>query len=105
MSWFRRRTARGSRAATARGPSGSGNRSGEGHTSIVRKTPGLTRWIQNYVGTLPSEAAPDGIGELWFASAAAMESAEMAAAVEDARRFLDMEPGYAVVVVERRVLG
>jgi uncharacterized protein (TIGR02118 family) len=77
----------------------------ERHTSIVRKTPGLTRWIQNHVGTPPSEATPDGIGELWFDSAAAMESAEMAAAVEDARRFLDMERSYAVVVVERRVLG
>ena len=78
---------------------------GERHISVVRKTPGLKKWIQNHVGTLPSEAAPDGIGELWFDGDGAMESPEMAAAVEDARRFLDMERSYAVVVEERRILG
>jgi hypothetical protein len=71
----------------------------------VRKTPGLTRWVQNHVGTPPTAAAPDGIGELWFDGPGAMESAEMGAAVEDARRFLDMERTYALVVEERRILG
>jgi len=79
--------------------------SGERHTSIVKKTPGLQKWIQNHVGMLPSETSPDGIGELWFDTAGAMESAEMAAAVEDARRFLDMERSYAVVVEEKPILG
>jgi hypothetical protein len=79
--------------------------SGERHTSIVGKTPGLKRWIQNRVGTLPSSAAPDGIGELWFDGPGAMESVEMAAAVEDAKRFLDMERSYALVVEERSMLG
>jgi uncharacterized protein (TIGR02118 family) len=79
--------------------------SGERHTSIVTKTPGLTRWVQNHVGTLPSDAMPDGIGELWFDSPGALESPEMAAAAEDAERFLDMERTYALVVVEKRVLG
>lgn len=79
--------------------------SGSRHTSIVSKTPGLKRWVQNHVGALPTAAAPDGIGELWFEGSGAMESAEMAAAVEDARRFLDMEKSYALIVEERQILG
>lgn len=79
--------------------------SGERHTSIVRKTPGLRRWIQNHVGTPPNEAAPDGIGELWFDGPGAMESSEMGAAVDDARRFLDMDRSYAVIVEEKRIVG
>jgi hypothetical protein len=72
---------------------------------VVRKTPGLQRWVQNHVATLPTAAAPDGIGELWFDHAGAMESAEMAAAVEDAKRFLDMDRSYALVVEEKQILG
>jgi hypothetical protein len=71
----------------------------------VRKTPGLRRWVQNHVGTLPTSAAPDGIGELWFEGSGAMESAEMAAAVEDAKRFLDMDKSYALLVEEKQILG
>ena len=82
---------------------------GEQHTSIVRMIPGLKRWVQNHATTVPSEAAPDGIGELWFDSQAAMEQAmnsrQMAAAVEDAKRFLDMERTYALVVDEKTVFG
>jgi uncharacterized protein (TIGR02118 family) len=79
--------------------------SGERHSAIVREIPGLRRWVQNHVGTLPTGVAPDGIGELWFDSSGAMESREMSAAVEDARRFLDMERTYALVVEERRIIG
>jgi uncharacterized protein (TIGR02118 family) len=82
---------------------------GEQHTSIVRMIPGLKRWVQNHVTAVPSEAAADGVGELWFDSQAAMEQAmnshEMAAAVEDAKRFLDMERTYALVVDEKTVFG
>ncbi len=79
--------------------------SGERHTSIVKKIPGLKKWVQNHVGTLPNEAAADGIGELWFDSSDSMQSAEMGAAVEDAKRFLDMDKTYALVVEEKRILG
>ena len=79
--------------------------SGPRHTSIVRKTPGLKRWVQSRVITPPSTAAPDGIGELWFDASGALESAEMAAAVEDAKRFLDMEKSYAMVVEEKTIVG
>jgi uncharacterized protein (TIGR02118 family) len=51
----------------------------------------------------------DGIGELWFDRKAAMEQAmnspEMAQAAEDAKRFLDMERTYALVVDEKTVFG
>jgi len=82
---------------------------GERHTSIVRKIPGLKKWVQNHVISAPSEAAPDGIGELWFDNAEAMEQAmnspEMAAAVEDAKNFLEMERTYALVVDGKTVIG
>jgi len=82
---------------------------GARHISVVKKVPGLTKWVQNH-GTRAGEVgAPDGIGELWFANADAMEKAmnspEMAAAGEDAKRFLDMQKTYAIVVTEERVLG
>jgi uncharacterized protein (TIGR02118 family) len=82
---------------------------GEGHVSVVSKCPGLRKWVQNHVTSMPSEAAPDGIGELWFDDAQALERAmnspEMAAAVEDAKRFLDMSKTYALVVEEKTPVG
>jgi hypothetical protein len=48
------------------------------------------------------QGVSDAIGELWFESAEAMDkalkSAEMSAAAEDTKRFLDMTPTYAMVV-------
>jgi uncharacterized protein (TIGR02118 family) len=82
---------------------------GERHSSIVRAIPGLTRWVQNHVVSAPGEPACDGIGELWFTSDEAMQRAlsspEMAAAVEDARNFLDMEKTSLLIVEERAVAG
>ncbi len=82
---------------------------GEHHTSIVRKLPGLTRWVQNHVVSAPAEpAACDGIGELSFESdevmQAALNSPEMAAAVEDAKNFLDMEKTGMVIAEEKIVV-
>ena len=55
------------------------------------------------------EAICDGIGELWFASADAMNAAlaspEMGAAVDDAKTFLDMERTGLIIVDERTILG
>ena len=82
---------------------------GDRHTAIVKRIPGLRRWVQNHVNPAPGEAKPVGIGELWFDDAESMEkamsSAEMAAAVEDAKNFLDMEKTYALVVAERTVIA
>ncbi len=83
--------------------------SGARHTSVVRKIPGLKRWIQNHATELPNETAADGIGELWFDSAETMQQAmaspEMGAAFEDAKKFADLERTYALVVDERTVIG
>ena len=83
--------------------------SGQQHTSIVNKLPGLTRWVQNHVTSAPSEPICDGIGELWFASSEAMQQAlnspEMGAAVEDAKRFLDTEKTGLMMVEEKPVVG
>jgi hypothetical protein len=57
----------------------------------------------------PDEAICDGIGELWFPSADAMNAAlaspEMGAAVDDAKSFLDMERTGLIIVDERTILG
>lgn len=82
---------------------------GEHHTSLVRKLPGLTGWIQHHVVWAPTEpAACDGVGELSFghddAMQAALNSPEMAAAVEDARNFLDMEKTGMIIVEDQVVV-
>ena len=82
---------------------------GDGHTSIVRRVPGLTRWVQNHVASAPAEPAVcDGVGELWFESDDAMRRAlsspEMAAAVEDAHNFLDMDRTGLIIVEEKTVI-
>ncbi len=82
---------------------------GERHTSIVRRLPGLTRWVQNHPQASPDEpAAYDGVGELWFESDEAMRRAlgspELGAAVEDAKNFLDMEKTALLVVEEKAIV-
>jgi len=82
---------------------------GEQHTSIVEKLPGLRAWRQNHVVSAPGESICDGIGELWFESQevmeAALQSPEMAAAVEDATSFLDMQRTGMVIVEENMIVG
>jgi uncharacterized protein (TIGR02118 family) len=82
---------------------------GEQHTAIMRTIPGLTKWVQNHVISAPDEPACDGVGELWFESDEAMQSAlnspAMTAAVEDAKTFLDMEETGLVFVEEKTVIG
>lgn len=83
--------------------------SGEHHTSIVAKLPGLTKWVQNHVRAAPGEPICDGVGELWFASDETMEQAlnspAMGAAVEDAKNFLDMDKTGLLIVEERVIVG
>jgi uncharacterized protein (TIGR02118 family) len=82
---------------------------GDVHTALVKKVPGLTRWVQNRVLGGPSESQYDGIGELWFESDTAMQKAlssgEFAAAVEDAKNFLDMDRTGMILVEEKTVIG
>jgi uncharacterized protein (TIGR02118 family) len=83
--------------------------SGEQHAAIVRKVPGLARWVQNHVSSASADPVCDGIGELWFPSDeqmnAALNSPEMAEAVEDAKRFLDMERTGMILVEEKTLAG
>jgi uncharacterized protein (TIGR02118 family) len=83
--------------------------SGNQHTSIVRKIPGLKRWVQNHPMGARNDGSPDGFGELWFESGEsmdrAMKSPEMSAAGEDAKRFLDMARTYAIVVEEKTIVA
>ena len=83
--------------------------SGPIDTPIVKKLPGLTKWVQNHVVGAPGEPMCDGVGELWFESDEAMtkalESPQMAAAVEDAKNFLDMDRTGLIIVQEKTIVG
>ncbi len=78
------------------------------HTALVEKIPGLVRYVQNSVVSSPGAPVCDGIGELWFrddtALNAALSSPEMAAASEDATRFLDMKTTGLVILDEHEVI-
>jgi steroid delta-isomerase-like uncharacterized protein/uncharacterized protein (TIGR02118 family) len=78
------------------------------HLSIVEKTPGLIRHSHNETVQLLSGSGPDGVGELWYPSEASMNaalaSAEFGAAVEDGKRFADMDKTYAIVVREQWII-
>lgn len=82
---------------------------GEPHVSIVGKLPGLRKWTQNHVTSAPDEPICDGIGELWFDTDEELETAlnspEMAAAVEDVRGFLDMDKTGLIIVEELSILS
>jgi uncharacterized protein (TIGR02118 family) len=82
--------------------------SGEKHMSHVRRIPGLTKFVQNYIVASPAGHVCDGIGELWFENDEVMEKAlnspEMGAAVESAQNFLDMEKTSMVIVEENAII-
>ena len=82
---------------------------GEQHASFMKKLPGLRRWVVNRPISEVSEKAPDWVSELWFDDQAAldacMNSPEMAADLEDGKRFADLDRTYSVVVEETVHLG
>jgi uncharacterized protein (TIGR02118 family) len=83
--------------------------SGSRHVAVVERIPGLERYVHNYVAANDQANAPDGIGELWFGTdedlESALASAEMGAAVDDAKIFLDMDRTYAVPAREATIIG
>jgi uncharacterized protein (TIGR02118 family) len=83
--------------------------SGEAHLSHVRRLPGLTRFVQNYLVASPTGHVCDGVGELWFENDEVMEKAlnspEMGAAVESAKNFLDMEKTSMIIVEEKTLVS
>jgi uncharacterized protein (TIGR02118 family) len=84
-----------------------GQWTGEQHRSVVWKVPGLARWTQNRIASVPGEPPCDAVGELWFESGEALQEAlssrEWATAVEDAGRFLDLNKSGMVIVEEKLV--
>lgn len=78
------------------------------HVGLVERVPHLIRNVHNEALHMPFPEAADGIGELWFPSEAtmnaAMASPEFGAAVEDGRRFADLDKTHAIVVHEKAVL-
>jgi len=82
---------------------------GARHAAVVERIPGLEKYVHNYLAATDQSSAPDGIGELWFESDEALEGAmnspEMGAAVEDAKKFLDMSRTYAVPATEGTIIG
>ncbi len=82
---------------------------GTRHAAVVVRIPGLVKYMHNYVGASQEGSAPNGIGELWFETdddlERAMNSPEMGAAVEDAKKFLDMERTYAIPATEATIIG
>lgn len=83
--------------------------SGQRHTALVERVPGLQRWVQDHVVANADDLPCDGIGELWFdtdeAMHAALDSLEMAAAFDDAAAFVDLERSGMVVVEENTIVG
>ena len=84
---------------------------GEQHLALLEpmKDLGFIKYVQNRVTSEEPAGAPDGIGELWFEDAEAMErvmnSPEMAAGFEDAKRFLDLEKSHGLGVDESPIFG
>lgn len=85
----------------------------ETHAPIAGAIPGLRRYVQCHVvpDTYGGRAAPayDGAAELWFddmdAMRAAMGSAEVKAAIEDEKNFIDHSRVASFVTVENVVVG
>ena len=82
---------------------------GDLHASFMKKLPGLRRWVVNDPISEVPEVAPDWVSELWFddqdAVDACMNSPEMAADLEDGKRFADLDKVYSVVVEEKVYIG
>jgi len=82
--------------------------SSDWHVDLADKISGMRRYVQNYVTSDPVDAAPDGIGEMWFDDAAAMDNAvnspEMAAGFQDAKQFAEFERTLGLSVGEKPIL-
>jgi uncharacterized protein (TIGR02118 family) len=69
----------------------------EEHAQLLERVPGVTRYVQNHCIPGPDGAEPPyaGLGEVWFESLAAVQtatqSAEWRAVLADAATFMDIE--------------
>lgn len=82
---------------------------GRQHTRLVKRIPNVVKHVRNATIQLPFAGAADGIGELWFPTAADMDAAlsspEFNAALVDGQRYFDLGRTYAIVVDEIPVIG
>jgi uncharacterized protein (TIGR02118 family) len=82
---------------------------GDLHSSFMQKLPGLRRWVVNHPIYDVPEQGPDWVSELCFddrdALDACMNSPEMAADMEDGKRFADLNKTYSVIVEEKVHIG
>jgi uncharacterized protein (TIGR02118 family) len=83
----------------------------ETHGPIVVKVPGVRKYVQNHAlpDAAPGVRACDGVAELWFDSAEALQAALAspagAAALADVPNFMDMSKSGLVVVDEVSVIA
>ena len=82
----------------------------ETHAPIARELPGLRRYVQHHTVSGPEDSEPlyDGIAEMWYDDAAALEQAMAApegqAAQEDAEKCMDLERTTFIVVDQNSVV-
>ncbi|QLK20883.1 MULTISPECIES: EthD family reductase [Klebsiella/Raoultella group] len=78
--------------------------SDETQVSIISRLPGITKYVENHVIKDETGVKCDGIGELWFESDKKLDSEInsplWSEAVEDAKRYIDLEPSGAIIVRE-----
>lgn len=72
----------------------------DSHALIASKIPGLRKYTQQHTVHPESEApAPfDGLAEMWFANAEALDTPEFEAAIADTANFLDPDRSHGFVV-------
>lgn len=80
------------------------------HAELVRKVPGLRRYVQDHCIHSPEGGAIPytGLGEVWFdsfeAAASATATAEWAAVIADAGKFMDLERIVAAWATEYEIV-
>ena len=82
---------------------------GDVHASFMKKLPGLRRWVVNRpISNVPA-GGPDWVSELCFdnleAADVCMNSPEMAADLEDGKRFADLDKSHSITVEEKVYMG
>jgi uncharacterized protein (TIGR02118 family) len=80
------------------------------HVALVRDVPGVRRYVQNVCRPGPDGSEPPyaGLGELWFETfedaAAALDSPEWRAVIDDARGFMELSAVTAAWADEHNAL-
>lgn len=84
---------------------------GSGHADLVRRVPGIERYVQNHCVDSPEGGGIPftGLGEVWFDSFAsavmATETSEWAAVIADADSFMDLSTVVAAWAEEHEIIS